>query len=570
MSEHGTGASEASDQHAAVLKKRRTISPIWIVPVVAILIAGWIAWTTYSSRGPLIEITFESVSGIEPGKTKIRYKDIDLGTVEHIALQPDLRHVTVEARMDATADPFLTDKARFWIVRARIGAGGVSGLDTLLSGSYIQVDTPGGGTAKRSFVGLEEPPLIESTTPGRQFVLVSKTLGSISQGAPIYHLGIPVGQVLGYQFDEASSQVLIRIFVSQPYDKLVKTNSRFWNAGSLSLSTSGGTPSLQVPPLQAMLVGGIEFDSPPASGPPTEDTGEAKEETSFPLFANADAVQNDAGSGGQQYVAYFDGSLRGLRAGSPVEFRGMRVGTVRSVVLDFDTDTGAATIPVTFEIEPSRFKVRGKLGTADGAGFAAMSRLVEHGLRAQLRSGSLITGELVVALDVFPDAAPAKLEQQDGLYAVPTLPSQLDQLTTSVSSTLQRLAGLPLEQMVGRANNALGSLESLTATANRAVGGARLDKSFDALNATLVQLQQVAGSLQANMPALLGALRGTATDAGQTMREVRQNFGTSSQFNYQLRSALDEFTQTARSIRSFTDYLDRNPSALLRGRQGDR
>ena len=273
------------------VRKRRGVSLVWIIPIVAAVVAGWIAVTTYLNQGPVITISFETGDGLEAGKTKIKYKDVDIGVVKSVKISDDLQRVTATAEMNQGTSHFLTSDARFWIVRPRIGAGGVSGLGTLLSGAYVEVD-PGAakGSAERAFTGLEVPPLIHSNVPGRTYTLMAPSLGSISRGASIYYRGIDVGQILGYELAKDDKSLIIHIFVRDPYDKLVRTDSRFWNVSGLSLTTGANGVSVHMASVQSLLVGGVEFDTPTRL-----ETGTvADADASFQLFDTREAVDENA------------------------------------------------------------------------------------------------------------------------------------------------------------------------------------------------------------------------------------------------------------------------------------
>jgi paraquat-inducible protein B len=279
---------------AAKVRRSKGISLVWLIPIVAAAIAGWLAWTTYAQQGPQIRISFESAEGLEAGKTKITYRNVDIGTVETVRLSPDLKHIVVTARLGDDSAPFLTKGTRYWIVRPRVGTGGVSGLGTLVSGAYIEVD-PGPGDYARDFTGLEDPPEIRSSQPGRTFVLRANSLGSLGRGAPIYYRGVEAGQVLGYELAPDQREALkINVFVQAPYDQLVHEQTRFWNASGLNVATDGGGLKVHMASVQALLVGGVEFETPTTAN----DAAPAPADTEFTLYSDADAAaQANAASG---------------------------------------------------------------------------------------------------------------------------------------------------------------------------------------------------------------------------------------------------------------------------------
>lgn len=549
------------------LRPRRSISPVWIVPLVAALAAGWIAWSTYANQGQLVTIEFQSAQGVEAGKTKIRYKDIDVGTVESIDLSDDLRHIILSARMSKNSAPFLTDKAQFWVVRPQISAAGISGLGTLVSGSYIEVDTPGGGERKLAFTGLEEPPAIRSDVPGTSFQLRSADQGSVPRGAPVYFKGVPVGQVASSELDDKSREVLTRVFINAPHDQLVRANSHFWNVGGLRLNSGGaGGLSFEVPPLQAMIVGGIEFDSPQN----LNDAAQASDGEEFRLYSSQNAAQDDDGGERVRYLVYFNSSVKGLRRGSSVDFRGIRVGQVVDVRLTWDPKTMTAAIPVLIEIEPNRLVIQGDVPRDGLSPTRAMRRLVERGLRAQLQTASIITGDLSVSLDFFDDQPKAELQMQGDLPVIPAVPSQLDQITNSVSGVLNQVSQIPLAEIGRNLRDTLAAAKNVTQGLDKTANGAESRRILASLQTTLDNLQKMSNSLQGDLPKLLSTVQQAANAAQQTLSSANRSFGTDSRLQYRLNDTLEQVAQAARTVRDFVDYLDRNPEALIRGRQGTR
>jgi paraquat-inducible protein B len=528
------------------VKKRRGISPVWLIPLVAGAIAIWLAYTTLQEKGPQITVVFDNAEGLEAGKTTVKYRNVEVGVVDEVTLSEDLSHIVVTANLDKNMEAHLKEGTRFWIVRPRVGFGGVSGLGTLLSGAYVELD-PGEGPAAHDFVGLAEPPPITSQVPGTQFVLRTDRLGSIGRGAPIYYRSIPVGQVLGYELAEDKQGLNVKIFVDAPNDQLVRPSSRFWNASGVNVSLGADGVDVAMESLEALLAGGIAFDTPDIDKP-----GEpAAAGTSFPLFASLNAVTEAGFTEKIPYLVHFDGSVRGLRARAPVEFRGIRVGSVTDVRLDMDPKQDTLRIPVTLEIEPQRF------GIERGAGeerYAVMAALVERGLRAQLKSGNLLTGELLVDLEFHPDSPPATLDRSGTYPEIPAVPAQLEALEASVTAVLNKLAALPLPQLVSDLQRTIQGIESLVTSPDT-------QQAAGALNQAAVRLDTLIATLDAQLGPLL-------IQAQSTLASADGLVGANSQGRYDLNALLKELTGAARSIRVFADYLERHPDALIRGKTG--
>jgi paraquat-inducible protein B len=533
------------DVPEAEVVERRGFSLVWLIPVVAAAIALWLGYTTIQGQGPLVTITFEDAEGLEAGKTQVKYKDVQVGLVERVAISDDLSHVIATARMEKSAESYMTDGTQFWIVRPRVGAGGISGLGTLVSGAFVGVD-PGSGEPATDFKGLEEPPPIRSDIAGRRFQLQAEKIGSVSRGSPIYYRDLRVGQVLDYQLAEDNESLLVDVFVTAPNDELVRDNSRFWNASGFELSFGAYGVEVSVASLQSLLAGGIAFDTP-AIGRPGEPAAAG---TQFPLFENFNAVSESRFTQKVPYLVYFDGSVRGLRAGAPVEFRGMRIGSVTNVALEVDPQTESVRIPVTLGIEPQRISMPS--GEAEPEPYTTMAALVERGLRAQLKSGNLLTGELLVDLDFHPDAAAAELDMSGQYPQIPSVPTQLEVLTSSITGLLNQLAALPLGDLVADVQRTVQSVEALMTSPDTT-------QAITALTASANSLQSLVAKLDGRLDPLMGQAQSTLASANSLI-------GQNSQLRYDIEDLLRELTSAARSIRLFADYLERHPEALLRGR----
>jgi paraquat-inducible protein B len=545
LKEHPS-APERDELPEVEVKKRRGISLVWLIPLVAGAIAIWLGYTTLQEKGPTITVVFDDAEGLEAGKTQVKYRDVEVGLVDEVVLSEDLSHIVVTASLDKTMATHMKEGTRFWIVRPRVGLGGISGLGTLLSGGYVEFD-PGDGPPANEFVGLAEPPPITSRVQGTQFVLRTDRLGSIGRGAPVYYRNVAVGQVLGYELAENKQDLIVNVFVDAPNDQLVRPDSRFWNAGGVSVSLGADGVEVSMESLEALLAGGIAFDTPDIDQP-----GEpAAAGTTFPLFASLREVTEVGYTERIPYLVEFDGSVRGLRAGAPVEFRGMQVGLVTDVRLEIDPAQDSARIPVTIEIEPQRF------GVERGAGnrrHVVMAGLVERGLRAQLKSGNLLTGELLVDLDFHPQSPPAQLDRSGAHPKIPAVPAQMEALTASVTSVLSKLAALPLPELVDDLRRTVQGIDSLVTSPDTR-------GTIAALNQSAVRLEALIGTLDQRVGPFL-------IQAQSTLASADGLVGANSQGRYDLDALLKELTSAARSVRVFADYLERHPEALLRGKAG--
>lgn len=388
---------------AVVSARKHQISIVWFVPLIAVLIGGWLVYKTLSEKGPTISISFKSAEGLEAGKTKIKYKDVELGQVTEIRLTPDLSRVLVTAELVKEAKEFLSANTRFWIVRARVAAGQVSGLGTLFSGAYIGLDPGNPGLPGTQFVGLETPPVVTTDLPGSHYILHASPLGSLDIGAPVYFRQIKVGQVIAYELQPDGEAVTIKIFINDPIDKLVYQNTRFWNASGLDFAVDAGGIRVNTESLVTILIGGIAFDTPANLEP----GGLAEDGENFQLYESRERIFDKTYTDKTRWLLHFEGSIRGLTVGSPVEFRGIPVGQVLDINMEYDAAKKVFLIPVLIEIEQERIKVVGEMQDSDRKW--QNDYLVEQGLRAQLKTGSLITGQLYVDLDFHPNAEPAQI-----------------------------------------------------------------------------------------------------------------------------------------------------------------
>jgi len=561
MSEQHTAPPDDGVGEVAVQERRRRISIVWIIPIVAVLIGGWLAYRTIAEEGPTITIDFKTAEGLEAGKTKVKFKDVDIGMVQEVTIKPDLSGVVVTANLSKQVEKHLTDQTLFWVVRPRLGAGGISGLGTLISGAYVGMDPSEAGAAARHFVGLELPPLVRSETRGKAFDLKADKLGSYSYGAPIYYRGFKAGQVLGFELEKDNETVAVHIFINAPYDVLVYDHTRFWNVSGINVSVDANGMEVHTESLEALLQGGIAFETPETleSGAP------AAEGTVFPLYHSKAAVAAASYTEKEKVIAYFDGSVRGLSVGAPVEFRGIKVGSVVDIKMEFDRDAMTFRIPVLIELEPGRITVVGERFESPRK---AMEALIKMGMRAQLETGSLLTGQLFVGLVLKPDT-PVRLVGADPRYPeMPTIPSTMEQITSSVTGMLDRIAALPLEDLVAE-------LRTTVEGANKLVSSPELAQTMKNLNGALAKTESLMQTLDTEVGPLVSSLKTTSDAAGEAMVQARKTLasaenltGEQSQLRYDLNALFDELTRAARSFRVLADYLETHPDALIRGKAG--
>jgi paraquat-inducible protein B len=557
MNEQNGNESEIRQVPEAVVKTRKyQFSIVWLVPVVALIIGGWLAFKALSEKGPVITIAFSTAEGMEAGKTKIKYKDVEVGKVEGIRVSDDLTHVIVTAEMVKDAAPYLTEQTRFWVVRARVTAGEVSGLGTIFSGAYIGMDPGKSGNSRRHFKGLETPPVVTKDLPGKHFILKSERLGSLDLGAPIYYRQIKVGQIVSYELEEDNRTIRFRVFVHAPHHELVYENSKFWNASGLDVSLDADGIKIQTESLVSLIGGGIAFDVPDGQTPGKP----ASKDQVFTLYQNREDIYEKVSAELNHWILQFEGSVRGLSEGAPVEYKGIKFGEVSDIRARFDMKTLNPIILVYIATDPEVFSVVGESRLTQKG---EMEALVAKGLRAQLQTGNLLTGQLFVDIGFHPDAPPAKVKYDREYPEIPTLPAPMEMITASLSQLLNKLEKLPVEEITRSLKNTVQGVERL-------VTSEELRQSIVELNATLVNARKISADVNTTItPELYSAisqLNNTLQESQKTIAQVRNSVDQNSPLYRELVRAMKELADAAQSIRTMADYLERHPDALIYGK----
>ena len=539
MTEENSPETGAAAIPEAVLRPERSFSIIWLVPLVAALIGGWLVYKTLSEKGPEITITFKSAEGLEAGKTKIKYKEVEVGAVDAMTLSKDLSNVVVSATVVKGFEAYLTDKTRFWVVKPRITAGEVSGLGTLFAGAYISVDPNQKGKRAEAFTGLDRPPIVTNDLPGQSFMLRADRLGSLDTGSPIYYRQLRVGEVESYALAKSGKSVDIKVFIHSPYDRFVLKNTRFWNAGGLDFSVDANGLKVNTESIVSIVLGGIAFDTPVN----LESSEPALAGDKFPLYGNHQEALQKTYTVKDYWIVKFTGSVRGLSAGAPVEFRGIRIGQVLDINLIIDADKLDFSIPVLIEIEPeSIFKTA--IAPDEQTRKKYMASLVAKGLRAQLKTGNYLTGQLFVDLNFYPDAPPQKVVWNDKYPELPSIQAPLEEIVASISKTLERINKFPFEEVGADTRDAVQGFHQAMQDANVLMKALNSDVRPQTLE--------------------------TLAQAKKTMAALEKAVKTDSPLNQEARGAMEELASAARAIRVLVDYLERNPDSLIYGKGKDK
>ncbi|MBI1285901.1 MAG: MCE family protein [Thiobacillus sp.] len=541
-------------QATVVPKKHRRVSVVWIIPILAAAIAIGIAVQRILSEGPTITIVFKAAQGIEAGKTFIKYKDVNIGQVSAVQLTDDFSKVKVTAKIAKNAAGLMVEDAQFWVVEPRITLSGVSGLGTLLSGNYIGFEAGQSARKQVAFTGLNEPPPLTQGDSGRMFTLQASKLGSLGIGAPVYYRSLEAGQVIGYRLAPGGKSVNIDIFVKAPYDKYVNTETRFWNASGLDVSIGANGVNVRTESLVSLIAGGMAFDDPPFAS----DGEPASANAVFTLFADETSAMKQPEAIAQHYVLYFNESLRGLSVGAPVTLLGLQGGEVTEVGLDFDPKTKKVRGRVEIVTYPERLvgRMHGKAVVAGQAvehsaqkRHAFIQQMFEHfGMRGQLQSGSLLTGQLFVAFDFFPNAKKMKIDWNQEVPELPVVPGTLPNLEEKVGSILTKLDNLQWEKIGSDTRQAIETFNQVLKDADKAL--VRFDSD-----------------LTPEIKSAIEEFRRATASADRMIRNADATLVSPDAPGQQaLRNAMQEVARAARSLRVLTDYLERHPEALIRGK----
>lgn len=528
-----------------VPKRRWAVQWVWILPIVAAIIGGWLAVRAVLSDGPTVTIRFKTAEGVEPGKTRIKYKDVDIGVVKNITLDEDRAGVVVKADLSKAAENLVVEDTRFWVVRARIAGGTVSGIGTLLSGSYIGMD-PGKSTdSRRDFVGLESPPVITTGLPGKQFVLRAEDIGSLDVGSPVYFRRLEAGRVIAYELDKDGAAVFVRIFVNAPYDKYVTDNARFWHASGIDVALDASGLKFNTESLASVLIGGLAFQPPDG----VEPYPPAAENAVFRLFPDRAQSMKEPISVSERYALVFRESVRGLAEGAPVDFRGILVGEVKTITPQFDRQKKEFTVIAEIDFFPERlFRSRQREGVTPAESGPSLARLVERGLRAQLRAANLLTGQLFVSLDFVPAAQKVAMDTSRKPPEVPTVPGSTQELQAQIGSIARKLDSVPYQEIGVELRRTLQISSAMLERVDRDI--------TPEVRETMIEARKA-----------MTEAREALVEARKALTAVERTLADAAPLPVEASDALREIARAAQSFRTLADYLERHPEAVIRGKR---
>lgn len=540
--------SEEPNETQASVRPRRRWSSVWIIPFVALALASWLVWKNYADKGPLVLVTFETADSLKAGTTEVRCRSVKVGAVESVKLAGDLGSVDIQLRINPTSEDLLHKDTRFWVVRPRVSTRNISGLGTLLSGAYIELDPGEAPEDSRSFIGLEQPPVTSSSIPGLRITLFAQKSGSLDVGSPIYFRGFEVGQVERRTFDVKNQGLKFDVFIEKEYASLVTSNTRFWNTSGIQIGGGADGFKLSTPSLLAMLAGGVSFailDDQVSGSPATNGSA-------FTLFPDEESAHGASFHLDQTALLFFDQTVRGLKRGAPVEFRGIALGRVTDITFQYSVP-GDPRIPVLIKLDTSSLSQDPK-GELDPT--TRISDAVRRGLYAKLSTGSLLTGALYVELDfatdIDPAAAPSEITFIDKHLIIPTRSSGLAQMEGKLNAILSTIEALPL-------NDTLTKFGTLVEESSTTIAQAR--STLDEVDATLADFRQlIANDATQSIPEELNA---TLTE----LRSSIESLGPGGNVQGDLRRTLDEMRSALRSIQTLSSTIEEKPNSLFFGRK---
>jgi paraquat-inducible protein B len=559
---------------------------LWILPIAAVVLVGWLVVRYAFLGGGEITVRFVEARGLDR-YSPVRYRGAKVGTVQKISLDDSLEEVVVRISMDGRMREALRAGTRFWIVEPGL-EGGVA---SLLSGTYVGI-SPGQGEPADEFRGLEHPPILSAPEPGKIFILESEGLGEAAIGSAVRFRGMRVGRVLGSDYDHSRGVSVVHLFVVDKYAGYVRESSRFWRSGGLSLGLEGGRLSLGDASLAALASPGFAFYTPEVfAGRP------ASEGTRFELYESRAAAIAASSGPHLAYLAFFPGPLGGLAAGTPVEMKGVRVGAVRDVRLRYLQATQSLETPVTLVIDARRLELDvptvGSREELRARTDEALARLVHRGLRARLATSLVLPGASAVSLDMVGTPGTARLDLTSDPPILPAAGSGsgIEGALASVERLATTLDDLPLRQIAGDLRSAARRVDAL-------VHDSRLDASMERLHSALGQLDSAAGVARENVGPIADSLRSAATavesaavravelvgTAGENVEPIAASLrraaaaaesaatraeallGSAPRQNYDLAELVKEVTRAAESVRALASYLSEHPDSLLKGR----
>ena len=549
--------------------RRRTIWPnlVWGIPLAALVIVGYLVVRALLNRGEEVTVTFTRAAGAKAGVTKVLYQGVEAGQLTKIEPNADGRRLDFHLRLVPAAKSGLNTNARFWLIGANPNFSDLSSLEAVVSGIAIGYAPGEGGEPEDQFEGLDQAPLILPGDKGTRYLLGAHALNSIHEGSILLFHGQAIGKVVAIRFNPDKG-FRLQAFINQPYDSLIRRGARFWKISPLRLSFAGGGITANLAPLSTLLAGGIdlEVDTTKASDP------RSPADTEFPLYSSHNAARQGLSGPTVRYEFAFEGDAGVLDETSAVTLLGYQIGEVESTRLAYNERTGAPYGIATVVLYPQQMHVNpgaGARSTPDdwrAPTDAALTRLIHLGYRANLEQSPPVLGDQSIALVRTAGASPAQLLTDGDIPRFPSAPgsSNLDDITAKAAVFLNKLDAVPLEDIGANLNRIIGNLDRLTSSPE-------LKDSLTHLHSTLTSIDKLLQDVQPQIGPLIGKLNDAVAELSGTataLRQIAESGGPNEDAS--LPEAIRQITEAARSIKTLTDYLDRHPEALIRGKRPEK
>lgn len=533
---------------------------VWMIPIVALFLGLWLVKRNYDEKGEVIYVTFLDADGLTAKKTEIKCRNVQIGMVESIRLKEDLS-VEVALRIKPKNIHFLRDDSNFWVVRPRVQGASISGLGTLISGAYIEIDPGLGEQDIRNYIGLEAPPLTPASVPGIRLIMTSEHPGSIDVGSGIYFRDTLVGRIESREFKIATEGVEFGVFVDDRYRSLVTERSIFWRSSGLSLELGAEGLNLELPSIDSLVAGRISMGFPEGvdRGEQLGDLGQVK------LFPSRESALDSSFQNGGEFLILADQSLRGLKEGAPVEFRGLRVGRVGKISYNLVKGAEVEKIPILIQLDNRLLSTHFPPSLLDG-GPSGFEEALNNGLRASLKSSSFITGQLYVDLDYYPELPSVTIQVQDNIIILPSVNTGFDRIQDQVAAVLDKVNKLEVEELLAKVANTSDEATLTLSSINKAMTsevGIVTDgqKTLTEMRETLNSLNAILGKSETQ--AIPSDLRKTLASINSALIPLGENgvvYGD-------LRRTLDELRASARSIDRMTTEIADKPNSILFGKE---
>ncbi len=534
-----------------VIRRVRKLSPVWGIPLLAFVIAVWLGVRAWQEKGKEIVIVFDSATGIEVNETEVRLKDVTVGIVTKVRLSDNLSKANVFVTLDRHVSAHLGEDTRFWLVTPRISVAGVSNLGTLISGVYIVMDPGNKSGTRTAFEGLAEPPPVQSDDKGTQYILKAERLGSLDIGSPVYNRQVKVGEVINYHLADDGNSVDIRVFIQSPHDQKVYTRSRFWNVSGFNVSVGSEGIKTQIASLASLIGGGMAFDNAGSY----EVSKQAPSDHTFYLFDDRDSVLEGRFNLKYFYVLKFSHSVRGLKVGAPVEFRGIKVGEVVDIEVD-TVDNIGKNLHVFIAMEPQRLDPELELTREPVDAF--IRNMVQQGLRGEMKTDSLLTGNLYIELYYAEDHSPGEFIAAENYAEIPTVDKPLDNLTRQFTDVAEKINAVPIDDIGKDLSNVLANINKIVTVWEEQNTAARVHGAFANVEKATAELDDTVAEAKTTLAQLT-----------VTLKSIDHTVAPDSQLHFEIIEMLDAVTEASDSFDRFVEELYRYPSSLVFGLKKD-